>query len=231
MCDVDLTRFKYFYPNIYDGTPYNHHSLTDLKESYLSVNGNLVKENIDKKKSYKYFCNTYNSRFCVDLTRLSYYLYDYYCDLNKVLNRYKQGLRDGMIHQLAARNKCFFFSDRLLKLTTLYDEIFLDCFNIFVEEKLNAFDETYGRTFKCYFDTSMASLLHIAIFNYIRRSNVPLQNPKFEIKRKEKVYLSTPYTDEQIRDLGLLYEIPEYFVKEMEELHVLDSSKLLLSTN
>lgn len=214
---------RYFYPNIYDGTKYNHHV----------INERMHEAKKGDPTSNDYFLKLYGLEYSVDYNRMAYCLYDYYCDLNKVINRmlYK-GIKDLFVTQLRDLHFSFLYVDRLNKLTALYDEVFLPAFMYYMEHRHPHYDETFGKSYKDFFDIHFGRGIDFQIYFHISRLIMQEQKTMtFEKMRKEKVYVNDLLSEQEVLDFNLHYENSEYYQSEKEGCLFLNSSELLLTTD
>lgn len=220
--DGDINnKVKYFYPNIYDGTKSNHYFITRKIRNKNNSNTDCV----------KYFLKSYNLQYSIDYEKMAYCLYDYYSDFNRVMNRFLyKNITDSFIIKLNRKQLFLIYQDRLNKMSSLYEEIFLDAFNEYMEKQHHNYDETYGSPYKLFFDHCFSNLIHLHLYRYISRLCIKEDKRyTFENTQKEKIYLNEYLSNEQILEFNLHYEIPEYYQCLKEEFHVQYFSQLQLT--
>ena len=218
---------KYQYPDTYDGTFYNHHTFDMYQSTYY-----FIKNRFKINENDTYFINKYKLKYSVDYDHILNCLYDYYCNLNTVLNRYKHTCSDLLLTNLANNNFIFNYQDRMTKLTACWDDIFLPAFLDYKKNSHLLYDESYGISYKMFFDNNFFICLIQHLYDFISRRSLftTISSRTFEIMRKEKVYINNTLTEDEVIDLNLLYEIPECLQTEFQTLLFQDASVLVLTT-
>ena len=206
-----------YYHNNYDASKYGSQLFSDYEVSSKYPTVYL---------SRKVFLSKYNLKDCVDTDLIFIYLVQYYNDLNEILGRFKNGIRDPFITYMNKRIFLFSFENRFNILLNLWDDIFSVSLERFVLEKHKLFDESYGHHYKDYFDQHIQKIFYEVYLEVQKNSR---HTQQIEFKSRSKVYLNSSITDYELFNLGLQAEQPEYPLDYLEELSYQYSSLPLLS--
>ena len=206
-----------YYHNNYEASKYGSQLFSDYEDivPYPTV-----------YLSRKVFLSKYNLKDCVDTDLILIKLVEYYNDLNEILGRFKNGIRDPFITYMNKRIFLFSFENRFNILLNLWDDIFSVSLERFVLEKHKLFDESYGHHYKDYFDQHIQKIFYEVYLEVQKNSR---HTQQIEFKSRSKVYLNSSITDYELFNLGLQAEQPEYPLDYLEELSYQYSSLPLLS--
>lgn len=207
-----------YYHNNYDASKYGSQLFSDYEESSKYPTIYL---------SRKVFLSKYNLKDCVDTDLIFIYLVQYYNDLNEILGRFKNGIRDPFITYMNKRIFLFSFENRFNILLNLWDDIFSLSIERFYKEKHKLFDESYGHHYKDYFDQHIQKIFYEVYLEVQKNSR---HTQQIEFKSRSKVYLNSSLTDSELYLMDLQFEQPEYQIDYLEELAFLCFSQPLLST-
>lgn len=206
-----------YYHNNYDASKYGGQLFSDYSEliKYPTV-----------RLSHKVFMDKYDLKDCVNTDLVFNYLVMYYNDLNCILDRFKIGIRDPLICYLNKRIFLFSFENRFNILLNIWDDVFSRSIERFLEEKHNLFDESFGYSYKDYFDQHIQKIFYEVYLEVQKESR---HTQQIEFKSRFKVYLNNSLTDRDVFVIGLLSEQPEYQLGFLEELAYQCSFQPLLS--
>ena len=206
-----------YYHNNYDASKYGSQLFSDYEVSSKYPTVYL---------SRKVFLSKYNLKDCVDTDLIFIYLVQYYNDLNEILGRFKNGIRDPFITYMNKRIFLFSFENRFNILLNIWDDVFSISIERFLKEKHSLFDESYGYHYKDYFDQHIQKIFYEVYLEVQKNSR---HTQQIEFKSRFKVYLNSSLTDSEVFTTGLLAEQPEYQLGFLEELAYRCSSQPLLS--
>lgn len=208
-----------YYHNNYDASPYGG----QLFKTYKYIN-----KLPDPNYSRNHFIKKYGLESCFDTSLILLKIQNYYWDFNEVLKRFRNGIRDPLISLLNRRIYFFSYENRFNTLLNLWDDIFSLSFERYLVEVHPLYDESYGLHYKDYFDNHILGIFYEVYLEVQKNSR---HTEQIEFKFKEKIYINSYLSEEEVVSLGLLAEQPEYQLDYVQELAFQNDSLRLLTTH
>ena len=195
-----------YYHNNYDASPYGSQKLSTYK---------FINKLPDPNVSRTYFIRKYKLEDCFDTSLILLKIQNYYQDFNEVLKRFKNGIRDPLIALLNRRIYFFSYENRFNTLLNLWDDIFSIAFERYYYEVHPLYDESFGIHYKDYYDNFILKIFYEV---YLEIQKDSRHTEQIEFKFKEKIYLNSYLSEQEVVSLGLLYELPEPQLDYVQEL-------------
>lgn len=208
-----------YYHNNYDASPYGAQKFCTYK--YI----NKLPSDV---AALKYFIKKYSLQDCFDTSLILLKIQNYYWDFNEVLERFRKGIRDPLIALLNKRIYFFSYENRFNTLLNLWDDIFSLSFERYYYEVHPTYDESYGVHYKDFFDNFILKIFYEVYLEVQKNSR---HTEQIEFKFKEKLYLNSYLSEQELVNLGLLYELPEYQQDYLQELAFQNDVLQLLTTH